>query len=161
MNHQPAPIGDDAGGHRLTLVPAPSGENADQRPRPTMDVWERQQLFREMAARQIMNGTLSRHRRKAIVQYAAVLGINAALAGRLLEQARRLVDERSVEHGQSEGPPLRIAAADAPSSVDSDGSSLRIACAAGRRPLTLSGVLIAVVRGVALIGLCLLIKSFM
>jgi hypothetical protein len=53
-----------------------------------MNAFERQQIFREMIAHQLAQGTLSRRRRKAIVQYAACLGINAVLAGRLIQQAR-------------------------------------------------------------------------
>lgn len=161
MSHRPNPLRDDAGDRRLTLVPAESGGNADDRPRPTMDAWERQQTFREMVARHLMNGSLTRARRKSIVQYAAMLGINAVLAGRLLEQARRLVEERSVTWGQPADPPLRIAGAEAPLPVASDGSHPHIAVGPAPRPVTVGAVLTAVTLGAAVFGACLVIKSFM
>ena len=69
--------------------PRPS-TNGQTRGRPTMDAWERQQVFREMVAGQLRNGPLSGLRRRQLVQYAAVLDINAVLAGRLIAQARKL-----------------------------------------------------------------------
>lgn len=63
-------------------------------PRPNMDAWERQQVFGEMVTLMLRNGPLSTRRRRQLVQYAAALHIKAALAGRLIEQAREDFEER-------------------------------------------------------------------
>ncbi|MEE9295470.1 MAG: hypothetical protein V3W34_10985 [Phycisphaerae bacterium] len=81
-----------------------------------MNAWERQQVFREMVGYQLRQGRLSRGRRRRIVQYAACLGINAIQAGRLVQEAHRLHEQRStavapvlrydsgqVEEGRGEG----------------------------------------------------------
>ena len=65
-----------------------------------MDAWERQQVFREMAGQLMRNGPLSTSRRRRLVQYAAALDINATLAGRLIEQARK-------SHAEQADPPPR------------------------------------------------------
>jgi hypothetical protein len=82
-------------------------DNSNQRkPATTMNAWERQQVFREMVLHQLRNGPLSRRRRKTIVQYAACLGINAVLAGRLVQEAQRQFDrERATD---ADSPPLRL-----------------------------------------------------
>lgn len=58
-----------------------------------MDAWERQQIFREMVTLMLRNGPLSTRRRRQLVQYAAALNINARLAGRLIEQARKNLED--------------------------------------------------------------------
>lgn len=68
----------------------PKPPTADQSASPTMDAWERQQVFREMTVSMLRHGSLSPRRRKILVQYAANLAIKPVLAGRLIEQARRL-----------------------------------------------------------------------
>lgn len=67
-----------------TAGPEPAPRSSSRK----LDPWESQQIFREMAVSLLGRGTLSSRRRRMLVQYAAALGINAVLAGRLLEQAR-------------------------------------------------------------------------
>ncbi len=75
-----------------------------------MNAWERQQIFREMVTQQLRNGPLSRYRRKRVVQFAAHLGINAVLAGRLVQQAQR--DHHAARTARQ--PELRCVASAAP-----------------------------------------------
>ena len=75
-------------------------------PRPAMNAWERQQIFREMVTLMLRNGPLSARRRRHLVQYAAALHINAALAGRLIEQARRDFEERFDDLHAPPAPPV-------------------------------------------------------
>lgn len=78
--------------------------------RPTMDAWERQQVFGEVVVLELRNGRLSTLRRKRLVQYAATLDISATLAGRLIEQARKRVAESRDE--SSTAASLRCAQSD-------------------------------------------------
>ncbi len=66
-----------------------------------MNVWERQQLFRELAVLEMRHGPLTRRRRRQLVQYAACLEINAVQAGRLVEEACKIVGRRMSEAAQS------------------------------------------------------------
>ena len=58
-----------------------------------MDEWERQQVFRDLVVQLLRNGPLSSRRRQELVRYAATLGINGVLAGRLVTQARNISRE--------------------------------------------------------------------
>lgn len=77
--------------HIQTTDGRPDPQRRDAMP---MNAWERQQIFREMVVHQLQQGRLSTGRRKRIVQYAACLGIDARLAGRLVQEAHRTFERR-------------------------------------------------------------------
>ncbi len=76
------------------VPPQPQDANGPgiERPR-VMDDWERQQVFRDLVIQLLRNGPLSSRRRQELVRYAAMLGINGVLAGRLVRQARNISRE--------------------------------------------------------------------
>ncbi len=73
----------------IKFVSGKLSDEANPRPRATMDDWERQQVFREMVVSLLRNGPLSHRRRRQIIQYAAALNITPVLAGRLIDEAHR------------------------------------------------------------------------
>ena len=61
---------------------------AESRTGPTMSLWEKRNVFREMVANTCRQGHLSKWRRWQLVQYAAKLGLHPVQAGQLLDAAR-------------------------------------------------------------------------
>lgn len=61
---------------------------AESRTGPTMSLWEKRNVFREMVATTCGNGRLTAWRRRQLVQYAATLGLHPVQAGKLVEDAR-------------------------------------------------------------------------
>jgi len=74
----------------------------------TMNAWERQQVFRAMVTHQLRGGSLSVWRRRQLVRFAAGLGINAVLAGRLVTEARKDLEQEQT----GGGPALALVAMD-------------------------------------------------
>ncbi len=71
-------------------IQQPGEGQAFSRTAARMNFWERRELFRELVLVQLRQGPLSKKRRRALVQYAAVLGVNAVDAGRLVQQALKI-----------------------------------------------------------------------
>ena len=73
---------------RLTPNTSDALTASESRTRPTMSLWEKRNVFREMVATTCRNGRLSAWRRWQLVQYAAKLGLHPVQAGKLITDAR-------------------------------------------------------------------------
>ena len=70
--------------------------------------YQRRIIFREMAKAELRGGTLGRQRRFRLVQYTAKLQLSAVVAGRLMGEARKAVEEEAVHAPEHRVPELRL-----------------------------------------------------
>ncbi len=70
--------------------------------------YHRRVIFREMAKAELRGGALGRSRRFRLVQYAAKLRLSAVVAGRLMGEARKAVEEEAVHAPEHRVPELRL-----------------------------------------------------
>lgn len=73
---------------RLTPNTSDALASAESRTEPTMSLWEKRNVFREMVSTTCRNGSVSAWRRRQLVQYAAKLGLHPVQAGKLVEDAQ-------------------------------------------------------------------------
>lgn len=71
----------------------PSPQSGVRRSGPTLNRWQRREIFREMALAELRYQNVDDWRRKRLVQYAATLQLSATEAGRLLEEAQKELDQ--------------------------------------------------------------------
>lgn len=70
--------------------------------------YQRRIIFREMAKAELRGGALGRQRRFRLVQYAAKLRLSAVVAGRLVGEARRSIEEEAMHAAEHRTPELRL-----------------------------------------------------